>query len=114
MEVTQEKPKHPEGMGEQEVVTQEPTSLQLLVEARTENQEVVVETQEDAEIGTQEDVSTQEPTSSPLDVEVDKKGFQEEGVVTQEPTSSVLITKLHLQEEVVGPLVEEEVVSLPI
>ena len=45
-------------------------------------------------------------------VEVDKKGFQEEGVVTQEPTSSELITEVPLQEEFVGPLAEEEVVSL--
>ena len=47
-------------------------------------------------------------------VGVEKKGFQEEGVVTKEPTSSELITEVHWQEEVVGPLVEEEVVSLPI
>ena len=114
MEVTQEQPKKPEGLGEQEVVTQEPTSLQLPVEATVENQEVAVETQEYAEIGTQEDVVTKEPTSSKLAIEVDKKGFQEKGDVTQEPTSSELITEVHLQAEVVGPLVEEEVVSLPI
>ena len=58
MEVTQEQPKHPEGLGEQEVVTQETTSLQLPIESTTENQEVTVETQEDAEIGTREDVAT--------------------------------------------------------
>ena len=53
MEVTQEKPKKPEGLGEQEAVTQEPTSLQLPIEATTENQEAVSETQEDVDIGTQ-------------------------------------------------------------
>ena len=47
-------------------------------------------------------------------VEVEKKRFQEEGVVTQEPTSSELIAEVPLQEEVVGPLVEEEAISLPI
>ena len=47
-------------------------------------------------------------------VEVDKKGFHEEGFVTPEPTSSELIAELPLQEEVVGPLVEEEIVSLSI
>ena len=47
-------------------------------------------------------------------VGVDKNGFQEEGVVTQEPTSLELIAEVHLHAEVVGPLVEEEVVSLPV
>ena len=47
-------------------------------------------------------------------VGVDKKGFQEEGDVTQEPASSELITEVPLQAEVARPLVEEEVVSLPI
>ena len=75
MEVTQEKPNHPDGQGEQEAVTQEPTSVRLLVEATAENQEVVAESQEDVDIGTQEDVATQEPTSSQLVVGVYKKGF---------------------------------------
>ena len=114
MEVSQEKPKFPEDLEEQEVVTQEPASLQPRVEATTENQEVPSKTKEDTETRTQEDVATQGPTSSPLAVEVDKKRFQEGGVVTQEPTSLELIVEVHWQAEVVEPLVEEEVVSLPI
>ena len=47
-------------------------------------------------------------------VEFDKKGFQEEGVVTQELASSELIAEVPLRAEIVGPLVEEEAVSLPI
>ena len=97
MEVTQEKPKQPEGWGKQEVVTQEPTSLQLHVEATTENQEAATKTWEDAKIGTQEYVVTQEPTSSWMDFEVDRKGFQEEDVVTQESTSPKLIVEVPLQ-----------------
>ena len=62
--------------------------MQPPVEATAENQEVLAETQEDTETGTQEDVATQEPTSSPLAAEVDKKRFQDGGDVTQEPTSS--------------------------
>ena len=50
-----------------------------------------------AEIGTQKDVVTQEPTSSPLAVRVDKKGFHKEDAVTEEPTSSELIVEVHLQ-----------------
>ena len=114
MEVTQEKPKFPKDLEEHEAVTQEPTSLQPPVEATTKNQAVPTKTQEDTKTRTHEYVSTQEPTSSPLDVGVDKKAFQEEGVVTQEPTSSELIIEVHQQEEVVEPLVAEEVVSLPI
>ena len=82
MEVTQEKPNLLEDLEEKEVVTQEPTSLQLPIEATTENQEVPFETQEYAEIGTQEYISTKDPTYSPLAVGVDKKGFQKEGFVT--------------------------------
>ena len=84
MEVTQEKPKFLEDLEEREAVTQEPTSLQLPIEATTNNQEVLSESQEDAEFETWEDVATQEPTSSPLAVGVEKKGFQEEGAITQE------------------------------
>ena len=62
--------------------TQEPTSLQPPIEATVENQEVVVEVQEEAEITRSEDVGTKEPTSSSLVLEVDKKEFQEEGFVT--------------------------------
>ena len=42
----------------------------------------------DVEIETQEEVVTQEPTSSQLNAEAAKKEFQEKDVVTQEPTSS--------------------------
>ena len=44
MEVTQEKPKKLEELGEQEAVPQEPTSLQLPVEATAQNQEVATKT----------------------------------------------------------------------
>ena len=75
MEVTQEKPKFLEDLEEREVVTQEPTSLQLPVEATTKNQEVLAKSQEDTETRTQEDLATQEPTTSPLAAEVGKKRF---------------------------------------
>ena len=88
--------------------------MQLPIEATAENQGVAADTQEDVEIGTQEDVATQEPTSLPWGVGFDKKGFEEEGDVTQEPTSSELIAEVPLQVEVVEPLVEEEAVSIPI
>ena len=69
-------------MGEQEVVTEEPTSLQLPIEATTKIQEATVETREDFDIETQVGVVTQERTPSQMVVEVDRNGFQEEDVVT--------------------------------
>ena len=57
MEVTQEKPQQPEELEGWEVATQEPSPLQLLVKA-------TIETQENAETKTQEDVVTKEPTYS--------------------------------------------------
>ena len=56
MEVTQERPHHPEKLEGREAATQELSPLQLPVEAIFENQE-------DVETKTQEDVVTQEPTS---------------------------------------------------
>ena len=87
MELTQEKPKFPEDLEEQEDFTQEPASLELLVEATTKNQEAASMTQEDVEIENQEDVVTQEPTSSQKDEKVDINGFQVEEDATQEPAS---------------------------
>ena len=42
----------------------------------------------DVEFETQEEVVTQEPTSSQLNFEASKGEFQEKDVVTQEPASS--------------------------
>ena len=105
VEVTHERPQHPEKMEGMEGATQEPAPMELPIEA-------IVETQEDVEIETQEDVFTQETTSSQMAAEVDRNGFQEQDDVTQEPTSPELIAEVPIQEEVVGSLVEEEVVSL--
>ena len=56
-------------MGGWDVDTKELVVLHLSVKAMDEIQKVVVGTQEDVEIETQEEVTTQEPNSSQLNVE---------------------------------------------
>ena len=59
-------------MGGHDADTQEPAVLHLPNEAIVEIQVAVAETQEDVEIEIQEEVVTQEPTSSQLNVEAAK------------------------------------------
>ena len=69
-------------MGGQDTDTQEPVVLQPPFKAMDEIQVVVAETQEDVEIEIQDEVVTQEPTSSQLNVEVAEGEFQEKDVAT--------------------------------
>ena len=72
MEVTQEQFQQNEEMGGQDVDTQEPVVMHPPVKATTEIQVVVAETQAYVEIEVQEEVVTQEPTSSQLNIEAAK------------------------------------------
>ena len=70
MEVTQEQFQQHEEMGGQDNDTKDPVFLHLPVKSRAEIQVVVAGTQADMEIEIQEEVVTQEPTSSQLNDEV--------------------------------------------
>ena len=64
------------------------------------------------EIETQEEVVTQEPTSSQLNVEAAEGEFQENDAVTQEPASSELMVEVPIQARAEGgELQKEDVVT---
>ena len=69
-------------MGGQDADTQEPIVLQSPVKAMVEIQVAVAETQEDVEIEIQEEVLTQEPTSSQFTAKVAEGELQENDAVT--------------------------------
>ena len=81
-------------MGGQDADTQEPVVLHLPIKATAEIQVVVARTQVDVEIEIQEEVVTQEPTSSQLNAKATKGEFQEKDAITQEPTPSELMAEV--------------------
>ena len=76
MEVTQEQFLQHEEMGGQDADTQEPVVLHPPVKATDEIQVAVAETRADVEIEFWEEVVTQQPTSSQLNVEASKENFK--------------------------------------
>ena len=112
MEVTQDQFQQHEEMGGQDADTQEPIVLHLLVKATAEIQVAVDETQADVEIEIQEEVVTQEPTSSQLNAVVVEGELQGKDAVTQEPTPSELMAEVPTQAEVAeGELQKEDDVT---
>ena len=86
--------------------------MNLLDKSIAKIQGDIVETQANVEIEIQEEVVTQEPTSSQFTTKVAEGELQEKDAVTQEPTPSEIMAKVPTQAEVIeGELQKEDVVT---